>query len=62
MINPLTHKYTPAMKKEIKLGTPIEMEHTKSKSKARFIAMQHVSEFPKYYSKGIIPMEKRLKK
>ena len=48
-------------KKELSLGTPIEMEHTKSRKKARHIAMQHLCEFPKYYSKGLIPMEKRLK-
>lgn len=49
-------------KKEILLGIPIEMEHTKSKKKARKIAMQHVCEFEHYYSRGLIPMEKRLKK
>jgi len=49
-------------KKELRLGTPIEMEHTTSKKKARYIAMQHLCEFPNYYSKGLIPMESRLKK
>lgn len=48
-------------KKELKLGTPIEMEHTNSKIKARQIAMQHLCEFPNYYSIGLIPMERRLK-
>jgi len=48
--------------KEVKLGTPIEMEHTTSKRKATIIAKQHLCEFPNYYSKGLIPMEKRLKK
>ena len=48
-------------KKELKLGTPIEMEHTNSRMKARHIAKQHLCEFPKYYSKGLIPMEAKLK-
>ena len=50
------------IKKELKLGTPIEMEHTNSKKVAIRIAKQHLCEFPKYYSKGLIPMERRLKK
>jgi len=45
---------------ELKLGTKIEMEHTRSKSVARRIASQHLCEFPKYYTKWLIPMEKRL--
>lgn len=49
-------------KKELKLGVPIEMEHTKSKRVAKRIAEQHLCEFPNYYSKGLIPMEKRLSK
>jgi hypothetical protein len=49
-------------KKELKLGRPIEMEHTKSKKTALRIAKQHLKEFPNYYSKGLIPMEKKLKK
>ena len=52
-------KYT---KKELKIGTKMEMEHTKSKTKARKIARDHLKEFPKYYSKGLIKMERRLKK
>ena len=49
-------------KRELKLGTPIEMEHTTSRKKARHIATQHLCEFPNYYSVGLIPMEKRLKR
>jgi len=49
-------------KKELRLGTPIEMEHTTSRAKARYIAAQHLCEFPNYYSIGLIPMEKRLSK
>jgi len=48
--------------KELKLGSKIEMEHTKNKSVALRIAKQHLCEFPNYYSKGLIPMEKRLKR
>jgi len=49
-------------KKELKLGIPIEMEHTTSRKKAAYIASQHLCEFANYYSAGLIPMEKRLKK
>lgn len=50
------------IKKELKIGTKIEMEHTKSKKVAKRIAIDHLKEFPRYYTKGLIPMEKRLKK
>lgn len=49
------------IQKELKIGTKIEMEHTRSKKVAERIAKQHLCEFPKYYSKGLIPLEKRLK-
>ena len=49
-------------KKELALGIPIEFEHTKSRKIATRIAKQHLVEFPHYYSKGLIPMEKKLKK
>lgn len=49
-------------KKELRLGIPIEFEHTSSKKRATKIAKQHLCEFPNYYSKGLIPMERRLKK
>ena len=49
-------------KKEIKIGSRIEMEHTTSKKRARSIAMDHLKEHPYYYTKGIVPMERRLKK
>ena len=48
--------------KEVKLGIPIELEHTTSRKRARHIALQHLCEFPDYYSKGLIPMEKKLSK
>ncbi len=38
------------------------MEHTKSKLKAAKIAKDHLREFPNYYTKGVIPMERKLKK
>ena len=49
-------------KKELKLGIPIELEHTTSKRKAKHIASQHLCEFPNYYSKGLLPMERKLKR
>jgi len=48
--------------KELKIGTKIEMEHTKSKTRAEKIAKDHLREFPNYYTKGLIPMEKKLKR
>jgi hypothetical protein len=53
-------------KKELKIGTKIELEHkslfpkSKQKQMAEMIARQHLKESPCYYSKGLIPMEKRL--
>ena len=49
-------------RKELKLGIPIEYEHTKSRRVAKRIATQHICEFPGYYSKGLIPLEKKLKR
>lgn len=49
-------------KKELRLGTKIEMEHTTSKRIAGIIATDHLKEFPNYYTKGLIPMERKLKK
>jgi hypothetical protein len=54
--------------KEIKKGIAIEMEHAHLFPKkiqlkmAKKISTDHVSEFPCYYTKGLIPMEKKLKK
>lgn len=47
--------------KELGLGIPIELEHTRSKKLAERIAKQHLVEFPHYYSQGLIPMERKLK-
>jgi hypothetical protein len=46
--------------KELKMGTRIEMEHTKNPSVARNIAMNHLDEFPSYY-KHLRTMEMRMK-
>ena len=46
--------------KELKIGRAIEMEHTNSPKVAKRIATQHLCEFPQYYTKGLVPMEKRL--
>lgn len=52
--------------KELKLGQKIEMEHKSlfpkkmQKIMTKRIAQQHIKENPCYYSKGLIPMEKRL--
>jgi len=54
--------------KELKIGRKIELEHahlfpkSKQKSMATKIAKDHIKEFPKYYSKGLVPMEKKLNK
>jgi hypothetical protein len=49
-------------KKELAIGTKIEMEHTSHKKIAREIAKDHVKEFPQYYSKILVPGEKAEKK
>ncbi len=53
------------IRKEIKLGAKIEMEHTDSKAKAKEIAMDHITEYPDYYSNkkhGVKASEKGLEK
>lgn len=48
--------------KELKLGIPIEMEHTTSRKIAERIAKQHLCEFKnKPYYTELIKMERRLK-
>lgn len=46
--------------RELKIGIKIEHEHSKSNRVATRIAKQHLCEFPNYYTKGLVPMEKRL--
>jgi len=54
--------------KELKIGMKIEMEHKDlfpknlQKSMAKKISLDHIEEFPCYYSEGLIPMEKRLRR
>ena len=53
------------IEKEIKVGTKIEMEHTDSKEIAKEIAMDHITEFPDYYTNkkhGVKASEKGLEK
>jgi hypothetical protein len=40
-----------SLKKELSMGIKVEMEHTKDKTKAKEIAMDHLWENPTYYSK-----------
>lgn len=49
------------IEKEIRTGIEIEFEHTDDKSKAREIAMDHLVEFPDYYTR-LHKMEKQAKK
>lgn len=48
-------------KRELRIGQKIEMEHTNNPLVARRIASQHLCEFKNYYTKGLIPLERRLK-
>ena len=51
------------IKKEIKVGVKIEMEHTDDKDIAKEIAMDHISEYADYYTDpeyGIIAIEDKL--
>jgi hypothetical protein len=49
--------------KELAIGVKIEREHTNNPKIARAIAIAHLcKESPVYYSKGLIQMERRLKK
>ena len=53
------------IEKEIEVGTKIEMEHTDSKKMAKEIAMDHIAEFPDYYTNkkyGVKASEKGLEK
>ncbi len=50
------------IKKELKIGSKIELEHTTDKKLARKIATDHIKEFPCYYTKGLLPMERKLRR
>jgi len=53
--------------KELKIGTKTELEHAHlfpkkiQKQMAKKIAKDHIKEFPCYYTKGLLIMEKKLK-
>lgn len=40
-----------AIEKQIDMGIKVEMEHVDDKDKAREIAMDHLVEFPDYYTR-----------
>jgi len=49
------------IQKQIEMGIKVEMEHTNSEEKAKEVAMDHLSEFPDYYTR-LDSMEKKAKK
>lgn len=49
------------LKRELNIGTKVEMEHTKNRTTAKDIAMDHLSEIPDYYSR-LDKMEKSANK
>jgi len=49
------------IEKQIKMGTDVEMEHVKSRTLAKEIAMDHLVEIPDYYTR-LDKMEKEAKK
>ena len=53
-------KFSDVDPEQLWMGTEIEMEHTLDKRIARKIALDHLAEFPNYYT-ALIEMEKRLK-
>jgi hypothetical protein len=59
----MIHHITPADvdPHELALGIKVEMEHTPDRKIAERITLDHLTEYPQYYSKGLIPWEKRLK-
>ena len=46
---------------QLRMGTRVELEHTKSKKVARRIAIDHLKEHPRYYT-FLGRMERKLKK
>ena len=50
-------------KVQLRMGTRIEMEHTKSKKRARKIALDHLKEFPGFpYYTELRKLENKAKK
>ena len=54
-----------SLEKQLKVGVAVEMEHTNSEAKAEEIAMDHLAENPRYYTKlvrnGFVDEPKALK-
>jgi len=48
-------------KLQLEIGTKMEMEHTSSKKKAEKIAIDHLCQFPNYYTE-LKKLEKKLSK
>jgi hypothetical protein len=59
MISLKHHK--PLSKFQLRIGTKIELEHTRSNRVARRIASQHLVEFPDYYTR-LVKMESAAKR
>jgi hypothetical protein len=53
--------FSKAEQAQIKAGTKVEMEHTNNKKVAQRIAMDHISEYSKYYT-ALKKMEVKLSK
>lgn len=55
-------------RKQLKIGIGIEMEHSHNFPKnlkkiiAKEIANDHINEFSCYYTKGLLPMERKLRR
>lgn len=49
------------IEKELEMGIEVEKEHTKDDAKAREIALDHLKEFPDYYTR-LADMEKKAEK
>lgn len=47
--------------KELKMGIKVEMEHTSNKAISKRIALDHLAEFPDYYTR-LLKMEKNAEK
>jgi len=45
--------------KQLKMGIKVELEHTKDRGVAKKIALDHLAEFPNYYT-ALVEMEKSL--
>jgi len=48
-------------KKQLQMGKKVEMEHVNDPTKAEEISMDHLTEFPEYYT-ALDEMEKKLEK